>query len=272
MPLASVITNIAYDHEKWLGSDLASIASEKAGIIKSGVPVITSAEQPQALEVIRSAARKQSAPIKVVSRVEIPSLLDELHLSLLGQHQLQNAALTVATVEQLQPQIPVSDTAIRAGLANVQWSGRLQLIERGGQKIVLDGAHNVAGAEMLAAAVQNYFHDEKPVLILGVLADKNWEGICNVLAPLASRILAVPVSSERAADPGELREACGKVNPSIESRFCASLAEALDAASEEAFVLITGSLYLVGEALQLLQGSSVLMKDERGLNEWSLKN
>jgi dihydrofolate synthase/folylpolyglutamate synthase len=207
----------------------------------------------------------------MISRAEIPSLLDKLPLSLSGKHQLANAAVAVATVRVLQSQIPVSDATIRTGLANVPWPGRLQVIERVGQKILLDGAHNVAGAQALATAVQQYFPGQKPALILGVLSDKNWEGICKVLAPLASRIFAVPVSSERAADPIELKEACRKANASVDSKFCASLTEALDAASEEPFVLITGSLYLVGEALQLLEGPSTPIKDERALNEWSVK-
>jgi len=194
-----------------------------------------------------------------------------MSLSLWGEHQLANAAIAVATVGAVQPEIAVSEAAICAGLAEVQWPGRLQVMEKLGQRVLLDGAHNVAGAQALAGAVQEYFPGQKPALILGVLADKNWERICKVLAPIASRIFAVPVSSERAADPAELKEACRKANPSAKASLCASLSEALDAASKEAFVLITGSLYLVGEALQLLQGASASIHDERGLNEWSVK-
>ena len=270
-PLASVITNIAYDHEKWLGADLASIAGEKAGIIKHGVPVVTGAEELQTLDVIRRVARKQAAPITVVSREEMLPVLDKIQLSLSGEHQRVNAAIAVTTIQVLQPQIAVSEAAIHTGLAKVQWPGRLQIIEKPGQKILLDGAHNVAGAQALATAIQEYFPGKKPALILGVLEDKNWEGICKVLAPLASRVFAVPVSSERAADPAELKEACQKANPSAESKLFVSLSEALDAASEEPFVVITGSLYLVGEALQFLQGFSASMHDERALNEWSVR-
>jgi dihydrofolate synthase/folylpolyglutamate synthase len=271
-PLASVITNIEYDHEKWLGADLRSIAAEKAGIIKRGVPVITGAEEPAALEVIRKVARNQNTPVTIVSRTQLRSgVLKSVNLPLLGEHQRVNAAVAVAAVRAI-PRIPVSDSAIRTGLSTVRWPGRLQILDRPGQKILLDGAHNVAGAQALATAIQKYFPAKKPVMILGILSDKNWKGICRVLAPLATRILAVPVSSERAADPAELQSACQEANSLAESRLCSSLAEALSMTTDEPFLLITGSLYLVGEALELLQGASSSRNDERALNEWSVKS
>src|SRR5690348_16536448 len=132
-PLASVITNIGYDHEKWLGADLASIANEKAGIIKRGVPVITGTKEPKALEVIKRAAREKGSLITVVSFAEMRLPLGELRLPLLGEHQLQNAAITIAIVGVLQTRIAVTEAAIRTGLANVQWPGRLQVIEKDGR-------------------------------------------------------------------------------------------------------------------------------------------
>ena len=156
-------------------------------------------------------------------------------------------------------------------MKNVHWPGRLQLIEKpDGQKILLDGAHNVAGAKVLREAIENNFSPETNVsLILGILQDKDRRHICEILAPLAKEILAVRVSSERTANPTELEEICRKINPSARVSTCASLSEALQKVSRENFAVVTGSLYLVGEALELL-GLSPVSMNERALNEWSL--
>src|ERR1051325_10847189 len=254
-PLASVITNVQYDHQKWLGETLASIASEKAGIIKTGIPIFTGTDELQALEVIQNTARAQRAPMTLVRPQDHSALLDSIELPLLGPHQQSNAALAIATVRALI-QIPVSDEAIRAGLSQVNWPGRLQLLSRGpGQKMLLDGAHNIAGAQTLAAALAQYFPGVKPTVILGILQDKDWETICRILAPLASRIFLVPVPSERSANAGDLASACQQANPAVSVHSSTSLAMALSETASDPFLLITGSLYLVGEALELLQQS-----------------
>ena len=340
-PLASVITNIQYDHQKWLGETLASIASEKAGIIKPGVPIITATEEPEALKAIQETAQAQNAPLAIIQPPEaqnpkrIPpqrptlpidnpegiassspglrggqvqvgpsypgfkapgahnpervapalprssvhregeyvsfcDILDTVELPLLGTHQRANAALAIATVRVLSPQIPVSNEDIRSGLSRVNWPGRLQLINRpSGQKILLDGAHNIAGAKTLSDSLQQYFPGTKPTLILGVLQDKDWDAICRILAPLASRIVLVPVPSERTANPDELSAACQRANPAVPVHPAASLEAALREASSDSFVLITGSLYLVGEAMDLLNLSPSKARGERKLNEWS---
>jgi dihydrofolate synthase/folylpolyglutamate synthase len=290
-PLASVITNIQLDHQQWLGDTHAQIAAEKAGIIKPGVPVLTATEEPEALAVIERTARKQNAPLKIIGRDAAPRRPDSAarypYLPLPGEHQKLNAALALATVELLQKQIPVTEEKSRAGLTNVDWPGRLQLVTReSGQKLLLDGAHNPAGAEALrkalghgapstgSACFKDELHHAETVLgapitlILGVLQDKDWQHICETLAPLAERILTVPVSSERSAVPVELAEVCRKTNPAAVVAPCHSLGEALDRAADEKFVVITGSLYLVGEALELL-GLSPASHAERGLNEWT---
>jgi dihydrofolate synthase/folylpolyglutamate synthase len=269
-PLASVITNIQYDHQKWLGETLASIAAEKAGIIKPVIPVITAAEGEEALRVISEAARCQQAPLTILSRAELDRPpLNALQLPLLGQHQRMNAAVAVATVRLLNSQIPVNDETIRTGLSRAHWAGRLQLITRPtGQKILLDGAHNVGGAGILAAAVKEYFPSAKPTLVLGILRDKDWPGMCEILAPLAKRISLVPVPSERSATPQELAAACRRVNPRAEVTECGSLREALAGTKENPFLTIAGSLYLIGEAMELLHLSPAKANNERGLNEW----
>jgi dihydrofolate synthase/folylpolyglutamate synthase len=290
-PLASVITNIAFDHQQWLGDTLEKIAAEKAGIIKSGVPVVTAADEPEALVVIEKIVREKNAPLtRVAQASRLQAGVGMAALPLPGEHQKLNAALALATVGILQKQIPVTEEQIRAGLANVNWPGRLQLIQRpDGQKILLDGAHNVAGAKVLREALSSWSSSFSlsggtpkrelqhagpeagaPIaLILGVLQDKDWQPICETLAPLAGRIFTVPVSSERTANAKDLAAACRAANPLSVVFACANLAEALDKSAGNAFVIITGSLYLVGEALEML-GLSPARESERGLNEWSV--
>ncbi len=265
-PLASVITNIGFDHQQWLGDTLAKIATEKAGIIKPGVPVITTAEQPEVLQVIAAVALEQRAPF--IRGASEPSALPQS--ALLGAHQKTNAALALATVQLLQAQLPVSAIAIQRGLETVHWPGRLQQLTRpNGQRFLLDGAHNVAGAETLRAALLQSDSRTKPSLILGILGDKDWRVMCQILAPLAARILLVPVSSERTMQPQELAAACREANPQAILQCCPTLPEALRAAEPDALVVIAGSLYLIGAALALLDPEFREAGDERALNEWS---
>ena len=116
---------------------------------------------------------------------------------------------------------------ICTGLSNVRWSGRLQLIERGGKKLLLDGAHNIGGAESLGAALHKYFPGQKPTLILGILKDKDLGRICEILAPLAARILLVPVNSQRTATTEELASACRAANPKADIHEAHSLPDAV---------------------------------------------
>jgi dihydrofolate synthase/folylpolyglutamate synthase len=269
-PLVSVITNIGFDHQQWLGDTLARIAAEKAGIIKPGVPVITATAVPEALAVIEKIAHEKNVPLKLVTVDDVQSrLTGTLAPPLLGEHQKLNAALALATVEMLQRQISVSAEKICAGLAAVDWPGRLQLVtQTGGQKILLDGAHNADGAKALRAALEKHFSKLCPVFIFGALADKQWLDICRTLAPLAARIFTVPVASARTADARELAAAFHSANPAAEVMVAANFSEALNASKDEPFVVVTGSLYLVGEALERL-GLAPGGTGERGLNEWN---
>jgi dihydrofolate synthase/folylpolyglutamate synthase len=278
-PLASVITNIALDHQQWLGDTLEKIAAEKAGIIKPGIPVITATDEPSALTVIEKIAREKNAPIIVVGQASRLSLIKKEKsetgatpvLPLSGEHQKLNAALALAAVQVLQEKIPVSEEKIREGLQNVNWPGRFQLIEKpDGQKYLLDGAHNVAGAEALRAALEKDFAGARPVFIFGALADKNWPDICKILAPLAAKIFTVPVASERTAEARELAKNSRSANPAAAVAAFENLDEAMIACKNERFIVVTGSLYLVGEALERL-GLSPGKTGERGLNEWPAK-
>ena len=266
-PLASVITNIALDHQAWLGDTLAKIAAEKAGIIKTGVPVVTTERGAEALGVVERVARENNSPL---TRVEsTPSTILPPSSSLSGSHQRTNSALARATVEILRETIPVSDAQIAAGLAQVKWLGRLQLITRqNGQQVLLDGAHNIAGVQTLRAALEQNFKRTDRTLILGMLGDKDWQVMCDMLAPLASRIMLVPVDSARTATPEELAVVCRAANPQAEIHCIKTLSVALESAAEDAFGVIAGSLYLIGAALALLYPEFSGSGDERGLNEW----
>ncbi len=270
-PLASVITNVQFDHEKWLGNTITEIAAEKAGIIKPEIPVITAASESEALAVIAQTARERNSPLTQVGFAETKTtLLDKLELPLLGEHQRLNAALAISTVCVLASKIPASENAICAGLSQVQWPGRLQQITtKSGQTILLDGAHNPSGARALRDAIAKHFPGKKPTLIVGILQDKEWSSICEILAPLAENLFVVPVSSERTAAPEELERAIRHKNASAKIVALNSLAQALEATAQDPFVVIAGSLYLVGEALELLHGSKIIAPNERGLNEWT---
>jgi dihydrofolate synthase/folylpolyglutamate synthase len=266
-PLASVITVIGLDHQKWLGDTLTQIAAEKAGIIKPGVPVISGANEPEAANVIEATAlRAGSALVRVEPPLEWPGAAAETTLPLPGEHQKQNAAVALTTVSVLQRLLPVPDEALSAGLQGVAWPGRFQVARHGLQTIILDGAHNPDGAAVLVATLQQQFPDIRPAMILGMMADKDCAEICNRLAPLADHIYLVPVTSERRALPSELAWHCRQANPQATTQLANGLKEALELARNHPHVLIAGSLYLVGEALELLSLAEAC--DERRLNDW----
>ena len=259
--------DLAFDHEQWLGDTLAKIAGEKAGIIKPGVPVVSAVDAPAARDVMAAMAQKLGAPLAQVDLADAEHL--PFPVALPGRHQKSNAALALATVEVLQTNIPVPPEALRAGLAAVSWPGRLQLVRRAdGTEILLDGAHNPAGADTLRRALENEFAGRSPTLIFGSLGDKKWLEICRILAPLANPILTVPVASKRTADARELAAAFRAAHPGAAVTACPGLAEALKACKIGGFIVITGSLYLIGEALDQL-GQASAGASERGLNEWS---
>ena len=272
-PLASVITNIGIEHSEWLGDTVEKIATEKAGIIKPGVPAITSAAPGHGLETITAIARERHSPLTVVEaqQTHLPPL-DALALPLHGPHQRLNAALAAATVRTLAGKIPVADSTLRAGLTNVDWPGRMHRIQTvSGQTILLDGAHNPDGAEALRVALQEEFPIAKPAIIFGVFRDKDSTSMCHSLAPLAGTILLTPVHSERSEDPSRLVQACREANPHAPIEVCQSLANALQKVAAAPFIVIAGSLYLVGEAMELLHLARLSESDEKGLNEWQPK-
>ncbi|MBC8324593.1 MAG: bifunctional folylpolyglutamate synthase/dihydrofolate synthase [Verrucomicrobia subdivision 3 bacterium] len=253
-PIATVITPIALDHQQYLGETLAQIAAEKAGILKKGIPALSAPQPPEARDVL-----KQTGPITFVD-TEHPT-------ALAGQHQRQNAALAAATIEAVQNTLTVKTDSIKTALGNVHWPARGQVFERAGCKLLLDAVHNPAGAEALRGVLAELHSGQRPTLMLGVLADKNWERMVGILAPLAGRIVCVPVSSERTLPPDELAEACRQQND-CEVIIAESLENGLSAVGKDDFVVITGSIYLLGEAMNLL--GLAVAGEEKDLNEWKM--
>jgi dihydrofolate synthase/folylpolyglutamate synthase len=272
-PLAAVITNIQLDHQQWLGDTVAQIAREKAGIIKPNIPVITTAADPAALEVISQTARARQAPLTAVT--EVDSEIRDYEIGLSGGHQRTNAALALAVARVLRERLPVPDAALRAGLKEVQWAGRLQRVERAGQVILLDGAHNPAGAQSLAAALPGMLPPggakagRRPALILGTMRDKDYGAICSILAPLMGKILLAPIGSARTAEPALLAGCCRAANPRAAVVPCESLAAAFAGAAGENFIVVTGSIHFIGEAMEHL--GLVPPSAERALNDYPPK-
>jgi len=271
LPLASVITNIHYDHQRWLGYTLREIAAEKAGILKPGVPALTAADEPEALAVIRTRALELGCPFWVVGpEAAEAAWLRRLSLPLAGPYQRRNAALAAATVRVLQRELPVSQEALEEGLVQTTWPGRFQQVRLpGGREMVLDGAHNVGAMAAFCGALAERYPGVRPVVVLGVMADKDLEGIAREVAQVAGRVLCVPVPSERGADPVQLAAVCRRVAPELEVRPVESLAAALEEAAGAPLVVVTGSLYLVGAALEELGLAGGSSRDEKGLNTWT---
>ena len=262
-PLASVITNVQFDHEKWLGDTLEKIATEKAGIIKPGIPVVTAATGT-ALEVIRATAEALHSPVHCVTSAEARTLEPNLR----GAHQKLNAALAVRTAEVVRSAMPYNDSAILRGLSAVPWPGRFQVLGRGTQSLVLDGAHNPAGAAALSATLLAEFPGQNASLILGVLEDKDWQMICRTLAPNCSRIISVPVNNSRTANPEKVASVLRAAHPRATVSMASSVGEALALTRRDEVVVIAGSLYLIGEAMELL--GLGYAAHERALNEWTI--
>ena len=249
-PIVSVITPIGYDHEKWLGQTLEAIASEKAGIIKAKVPVVSATQEPVAEQVIRARAAECESPVDFV-----PAPFTNSRVGLIGKHQQQNAAIAIAALRA--GKISVTDDAIASGLANVEWPARFQRWEN---RIVIDGAHNPAGAKVLAETWREQFGAERATIILAVLREKDVTGICRALAPIAARFILPQIRAERSLPPGELVPHLSLLG--LPHSIAPSFASALESArANPEPILITGSLHFAGEALATLNGDADSLED-----------
>jgi dihydrofolate synthase/folylpolyglutamate synthase len=248
----SVITQIDFDHERWLGKTLPEIAAEKAGIIKPRVPTVSAAQRPEAEEVIRARAAECEAPIEFVA-----ASYNETPIALAGSHQKQNAAITVAALRA--GKIDIDESASARGLANVDWPARFQ---RWDERTVIDGAHNPGAARVLAETWREVFGDQRAALILAILADKDLHAICEALAPISDYVLLPKIRSDRAARPEDLRKVLSIITPSLPCSIAASIDEALALArSKPNPILITGSLHFAGEVLAHLRGEPAAFEE-----------
>lgn len=266
-PLATLVTPIGLDHQQWLGNTLAAIASEKAGIFKPGIPALTTTSDPEPLEVLRAAAEARRAPWRQV-RPDDPECLwiRTLRLPLAGPHQVLNAALAVAALRTLEPILPLSESDLRQGLESTTWPGRFDVWHEMGRTLVLDGAHNPPAFEALVQTLHDRFPGQPYALVLGMLADKDPAAAAARLVPGARRTVVVPVRTPRSVAPELLASLCAAVPGCPGPVTCTSgLKEALTLLAAEELVVVTGSLYLVGEAMELRLGTT---NSERELNDW----
>ncbi len=271
-PLATAITTISLEHTQVLGNSVELIAGEKAGIIKAGSPVATLA-QGSALDVIRSACREKKVPFfslgkdfyaeKVSGDLKGQSFhyrglkrnLSNLHIKLLGDYQLNNAALALASLELLQERgFKLPEDSIRMGLDKTDWPGRLEIVRRS-PLVVIDGAHNIEAFQNLRRVLK-IFAFRRLILVLGILSDKAADGILQEILPIADLLVITVPNSPRAADPHELERIAStmvsgpvhvKENISDAMKLALSLARAPD------LVLVAGSLYLISDVRQLFK-------------------
>lgn len=266
-PLVSVIANISYDHTAILGDTLALIAGEKGGIIKPGVPVVSAPQEEEVLQVLRRiAGEKDSELIVIGEQIQVTRLSaslegqsfrirpadgDPLELTtrLLGPHQVENAAVAYAALRAAAENgLDIPAEAIREGFASVRWPGRFEVIP-GQPVVVFDGAHNRHSARRLAETVQQHFPEHKPVVVFGASEDKDISGMFAELLPLAGSLVLVQAGHPRAADAARLAELASAYPLSvlIAPEPGQALDQARDQAGPDGLVLVTGSLYVVGE-------------------------
>jgi len=267
-PEVCVITSISLDHREVLGDTVAKIAAEKAGIIKPGIPVVSSPQAEEAATVIRETCLQRGARLITVGSdiswqgtssnlsqqsLEVKGMRGfyRLNIPLLGAYQLQNAATAVATLETLD----VPKESIEAGLARTYWPGRLQIIRRR-PMFVVDGAHSSYSARKLKEALEQHFHFDQLILIIGTSADKDVSGIVAELVPLADSVIVTRSRHPRATIPEALAGEFARQG--LRAEVAEGVAQAVTKAQAKAgkrdLICATGSLFLVGEVIENVKG------------------
>ena len=283
-PLIAVITNVGMDHMDYLGDTIEEIARVKAGIIKSKAITVTAANKPEVLEVIREKAAQVNSPLWVVGEdvqwesrwcgeleqefdlIGLRGVYKKLRLRLVGEHQIINAATAVTVVELLKYEygVNIERRNIYEGLRKTVWPGRLELLALN-PKVLIDGAHNVDGANSLAKAL-NLFQRKRLVLCIGMLGDKEREKVVDILVPFADEVIVTKPNSPRAGNWEYLQELIrekGKPVQAIEDPSQA-VAEAFRRLDKDDMLCVTGSLYMIAEARQALLDILRKDKDETG--------
>lgn len=284
-PRISVITDISLDHQKFLGDTVAEIAREKAGILRRDGIVVTLPQQPEANQVIGNTVLQLNANLvsavpyvppvspgsadwfsaspertrqEPMSRYALQVMGKPIivETSLIGRHQLRNVALAIAAAEELRKQgFPVTPDSIERGIRGTHWPGRFQVVpsQKGSPEFVFDVAHNPAGAWALRSTLSAHYDNRPLVFIFGAMRDKAVREMAEILFPLAERVIATRADNPRSATVDEIREAAARVSVEIES--AESVSDAVARAGElspEHVVVITGSIYVVGEAMKQL--------------------
>ena len=247
-PVVTAITSIDFDHQQYLGHTLAAIAAEKAGIIKESIPVVVGNVAPEAYDVIARVARERHA--ELIRSHDTLRSYGPLHVGLRGEHQIANAGVALGVLEALERRgVAVGVDAIHDGLANVTWPGRLDhRTLASGHQIVLDAAHNPAGARALASYVRSL--GVKPTLVFGAMRDKDVEGMLAELLPEVARVVVTKASSPRSADPHELASRIRHIAPSLEVSVVLSPHEAVVAATHSSpLTVVAGSIFLLGDVI-----------------------
>ncbi|OPX82444.1 MAG: Folylpolyglutamate synthase [Pelotomaculum sp. PtaB.Bin013] len=270
-PVLSVITNVSIDHTDYLGKSIREIAGVKSGIIKPGVPTVTAAAG-EALAVLSETCRERGSPLTLVGRditwkhqstslagqqFSVQGrryLYENLWLPLIGRHQQINAVCAIAAVEILIDQgLTVNDRNVRDGLAATCWPARLEIMRRE-PYVLIDGAHNFAGARSLRQALEDYFPDKKVVLVIGMLEDKERAKVVSELAPAARAVVVTRPDNPRAGNWREMAVEARRFTPDVylAEEIEGALNKALSIAGPDELICVTGSFYMVAEVRELL--------------------
>jgi dihydrofolate synthase/folylpolyglutamate synthase len=272
-PLASIITDISLDHMEWLGSTISEIAREKAGILRARGAMITLPQHPEANQVLGEVASELGVKgISAVPYVPVAGTVGAYRLEVLGgamtvesplvgEHQQRNIALAIAAAVELAAShgFQITGANIADGIRQTRWPGRLERVERAGRTWILDVAHNPAGAWALRSGLHTLLQDERPrTLIFSCLRDKPVAEMAQILFPLFERVILAPIHTSRAASVDDLMAAArttGTNALAVDSvQKAIELAEANAPGSSGDIIVISGSVYLVGEARTLLMG------------------
>ena len=273
--IGTVVTNVSFDHEKYLGSSLEAIAFEKAGILKPNVPLVVGPVDQSVDGVLQEQARQKQVRTftfgKEFRSVSHPSGTFDyagmhrdyvnLRCALEGEHQTLNAACALALLEAgVMPRTTISERAVRQGLEQVSWPGRLERLRRH-PLILCDGAHNPAAAECLKISLQRNVSEQRErrlILVVGMMQDKNLAAFLNTLVPLADVVILTRINSPRAATVRALKEALPVIDRPLYERETPEAATDLATclANEKDLICITGSLFLVGHVKSLMTGNA----------------
>lgn len=285
LPDVSIITAVDMDHREFLGDDIASIAREKAGIVKPGVPVVSANQKAEAMEVLEATAREKGSPLHVEGRefkceikisepgraafdyISGDAVLKDLSVPLSGAYQALNASLALRAFEIISGGPARNEKAVREGLGSLRWPGRIELISQD-PPVFMDGAHNPGAARALANAFRENFLSggRRLTLVMGIMADKDMPGILAPLLPLASEVIFAAPDSARAARPEALQAAAREMG--FASRTAPTVKEALRMACALGdMVLVSGSFYTMGEAREAFGARGFLT----GLREWQAR-